>query len=130
MPTFRKSWHLWHARLGNGSISAKIRTINRIVISTKEGTIKRMTVITANDLKTRGMSNIEELLQSAEEIIISVRGNPRYVVLGIEQYERLREQELEATWFQTRADVATGRYRQESADTHIARLRAELDDAL
>jgi prevent-host-death family protein len=49
-----------------------------------------MTVITANDLKTRGMSNIEELLQSAEEIIISVRGKPRYVVLGIEQYERLR----------------------------------------
>ncbi|HSN78394.1 MAG TPA: type II toxin-antitoxin system prevent-host-death family antitoxin [Anaerolineae bacterium] len=89
-----------------------------------------MTVITANDLKTRGLSNIEELLQSAEEIIISVRGKPRYVVLGIEQYERLREQELEAAWFQTRADVAVGRYRQESADTHIARLRAELDDAL
>ena len=89
-----------------------------------------MTVITANDLKTKGLSNIEELLQSAEEIIISVRGKPRYVVLGIEQYERLREQELEAAWFQAREDVAAGRCRGESAGAHIARLQAEIDDAL
>ncbi len=88
-----------------------------------------MTVITANDLKTKGLSNIEELLQSAEEIIISVRGKPRYVVLDIQQYERLREQELEAAWFQAREDVAAGRYRGESADAHIARLQAEIDDA-
>ena len=89
-----------------------------------------MTVITANDLKTKGLSNIEDLLQSADEIIISVRGKPRYVVLDIQQYERLREQELEAAWFQAREDVAAGRYRQESADSHIARLRDEIDDAL
>lgn len=89
-----------------------------------------MTVITANDLKTKGLSNIEELLHSTEEIIISVRGKPRYVVLGIEQYERLREQELEAAWFQAREDVAAGRYRRETADAHIARLQAESDDAL
>lgn len=88
-----------------------------------------MTVITANDLKTKGLSNIEELLHSTEEIIISVRGKPRYVVLGIEQYERLREQELEAAWFQAREEVAAGRYRQESAGAHIARLQAEIDDA-
>jgi prevent-host-death family protein len=89
-----------------------------------------MTVITANDLKTKGLSNIEELLQSAEEIIISVRGKPRYVVLDIQQYERLREQELEAAWFQARADMAAGRYRQEGAEAHMARLRGETDDAL
>jgi prevent-host-death family protein len=89
-----------------------------------------MTVITANDLKTKGLSNIEELLQSAEEIIISVRGKPRYVVLDIQQYERLREQELEAAWFQAREDVAAGRYRKESADAHMARLRGEIDDGV
>lgn len=89
-----------------------------------------MTVITANELKTKGLSNIEELLQNAEEIIISVRGKPRYVVLDIQQYERLREQELEAAWFQAREDVAAGRYRKESADGHMARLQAEIDHGL
>jgi len=47
-------------------------------------------------------------------------------VMDIAQYEFLREQELEAAWFQTREDVAAGRYRQESAEDHIIRVRAEL----
>jgi hypothetical protein len=42
-----------------------IRTINRTVLGTHERTIKRMTVITANDLKTKDVANIGELLQSA-----------------------------------------------------------------
>ena len=89
-----------------------------------------MTVITANDLKTKGVSGIEESLKQAREVIVSVRGKPRYVVMEIEQYELLRESEIEAAWYQTKADIAAGRFRRESAEEHIARVSAELDDEL
>ncbi len=88
-----------------------------------------MAVVTANDLKTKGVSDIERALQDAQEVVISVRGKPRYVVMDIAHYDFLRECEIAAAWAQTREDVAAGRYRQEGADEHMARVRDELTDA-
>jgi len=85
-----------------------------------------MTVVTANDLKTKGISGIERILQDAQEVVISVRGKPRYVVMDIAYYDFLRECELAAAWAQAREDVAAGRYRQESTDAHMARIKGEL----
>ena len=89
-----------------------------------------MTVLTANDLKTKGVSDIERILQDAEEVVISVRGKPRFVVVDIAQYDYLRECEIAAAWLQGRADVAAGRYRRESADQHLARIQGDLTDEL
>lgn len=87
-----------------------------------------MTIVTANDLKTKGISDIERILQEAQEVIISVRGKPRYVVMDIAHYEFLRECEITAAWAQAREDVATGRYRHESAGAHTERVKGELAD--
>ncbi|MCX6031886.1 MAG: type II toxin-antitoxin system prevent-host-death family antitoxin [Chloroflexi bacterium] len=46
-----------------------------------------MAVVTANDLKTKGISDIERILQDAQEVVISVRGKPRYVVMDLAHYE-------------------------------------------
>ncbi len=89
-----------------------------------------MPVVTANDLKTKGVSDIERMLQDAQEVVISVRGKPRYVVMDIAHYDFLRECEIAAAWAQTRADLAAGRYRHEGADAHVARIEGELADAL
>ena len=89
-----------------------------------------MTALTANDLKTKGVSAIEQLLQTAQEVVISVRGKPRYVVMEIAQYEHLREQELEVAWFQSREDITAGRFRVESAEDHVARIQTELSNEL
>lgn len=89
-----------------------------------------MPVVTANDLKTKGVSDIERMLQEAQEVVISVRGKPRYVVMDIAHYDFLRECEIAAAWAQTRADMEAGRYRRESADTHVARIENELADGL
>ena len=89
-----------------------------------------MTVVTANDLKTKGISDIERALQDAQEVVISVRGKPRYVVMDLTHYDYLRECEISAAWAQTREDVAAGHYRREGADVHIARVKGELSDAL
>ena len=60
-----------------------------------------MAVITANDLKTKGISDIEHILQDAQEVVISVRGKPRYVVMDVTRYDVLRECEIVAAWAQT-----------------------------
>ncbi len=89
-----------------------------------------MTVVTANDLKTKGISDIERLLEDAQEVVISVRGKPRYVVMELAHYDYLRECEIAAAWAQTREDVGAGRYRRESADAHMARVGEKQPDAL
>ena len=89
-----------------------------------------MTTITASEIKTRGVSGIEKLLQEESAVVISVRGKPKYAVMEFAQYEALREYELEADWHQVREDVAEGRYRVEGADEHMPRIKNELADEL
>ena len=81
-----------------------------------------MTHISANDLKTKGISAIEFALSTAAEAIVSVRGKDRFVVMKIAHYHYLRECELDAALAETRADLAAGRAVQESAEAHLARL--------
>ncbi len=86
-----------------------------------------MEALTANDLKVRGVAAIETALARQPEVSISVRGKERYVVMDVAHYHYLRECELEAALAQSRADVASGRSVQESAEAHVARLAAMLD---
>lgn len=83
-----------------------------------------MSSITANDLKTKGISAIEAALEQHPEAVISVRGKDRFVVMDIAHYHYLRECELEAALAETRADVAAGRFVEESPEEHLARLDA------
>ncbi|MRH77183.1 type II toxin-antitoxin system Phd/YefM family antitoxin [Spiribacter sp. C176] len=81
-----------------------------------------MTNLTANELKTRGVSAIEEALVNDNEAIVSVRGKPRYVVIAIEDYTHLRDCELESALAEARADYAAGRFVEESAEAHVKRI--------
>ena len=81
-----------------------------------------MSHISANDLKTKGVAAIEAVLSVHAEAIVSVRGKDRFVVMDMAHYHHLRECELEAALAQTRADVAAGRFVQESPEAHLARL--------
>jgi hypothetical protein len=85
-----------------------------------------MQSLTANDLKTRGVSAIEESLATQPEAVISVRGKERYVVMEVAQYHYLRECELDAALAQSTADIEAGLYIQESAQQHLARIAALL----
>jgi prevent-host-death family protein len=87
-----------------------------------------MTTVSANELKTKGIAAIEAVLHEQNEAVITVRGKPRYVVLDITQYDHLRQSEFEVAWLQSKADYATGRYRQETADEHIDRVKRTLED--
>ncbi len=85
-----------------------------------------MAHISANDLKTKGVAAIEAMLVDHSEAIVSVRGKDRFVVMDITQYHYLRECELEAALAETRADLAAGRFVQESAEDHLARLAKQI----
>ena len=85
-----------------------------------------MPSLTANDLKTRGVTAIEESLAHNTEALVSVRGKDRFVVMEVAQYHYLRECELDAALAQSQADVAAGRFVTESAQQHMERLDALL----
>ncbi|PIW51450.1 MAG: prevent-host-death protein [Zetaproteobacteria bacterium CG12_big_fil_rev_8_21_14_0_65_54_13] len=84
-----------------------------------------MYAIVANDLKTRGVSALEEGLRSDTEAMITVRGKDKYVVMRVDHYHYLREMELEAALFEVRQDVASGNVIRESAEAHVNRLAGE-----
>lgn len=81
-----------------------------------------MNTVTANELKTRGVSAVEDCLKHGEEAIISVRGRDLYVVIDIEKYAKLREYELAAALQEAKADVEAGRYTTESVADHMKRM--------
>jgi PHD/YefM family antitoxin component YafN of YafNO toxin-antitoxin module len=83
----------------------------------------RMKAISANELKTRGVSSIESALEGEDEAVISVRGKERYVVMDLGTYNRLRVCELEAALYQARREVSEGKGIEESVDEHLARIR-------
>ena len=81
-----------------------------------------MNSITANELKTKGVSVVENALKSDGEAIITVRGKDKYVIIDMNKYNKLRDYELEIALLEARADVAKGRVQRESVAAHMKRI--------
>jgi len=81
-----------------------------------------MTSITANELKTKGVSILKSTLINTDEAIITVRGKDRFVVINVDKYNKLREYELEIALLEAKADIAAGRSQHESIDDHMKRV--------
>ncbi len=79
--------------------------------------------ISANDLKTKGISAIEALFaEKCPEAVITIRGTPKFVVIPIEDFDRYREGELLAAWEETQKDIAEGHYSM-NIEKHLLELR-------
>jgi prevent-host-death family protein len=78
--------------------------------------------ITANDLKVKGISAIDELVSDNNGVVITVRGIEKYVILPIEEYNQLREFELEAAIQESKKDIDEGRYYSGSIEEHLNRV--------
>ena len=79
-------------------------------------------VITANELKTKGVSILNEETSEGNEVIVTVRGKNKYVVLPIEKYNYLRECELETALLETKRDIKEGKFVKESVEKHVKRI--------
>ncbi len=82
--------------------------------------------IAANELKTKGISAIDNLLKEESEAIITVRGEQKYVVLDMDRYNFLRECELEAALAEAKRELAEGKYVTESVEDHIKRITHDI----
>ena len=78
--------------------------------------------ITANELKTKGVTILTDETADGTEVIITVRGKNKFVVLPIEKYNYLRECELEAALLESKRDLKEGKFIKESVEKHIKRI--------
>ena len=67
-------------------------------------------MITANDIKTRGVKAIEEALKKRDRVPITVRGKVKYVVMEVEDYDEMRANELELAYQAVMKDYENGDY--------------------
>ena len=79
--------------------------------------------ITANDLKVKGITAIDEMVNSNNEVVITVTGRQKYVILPIAEYNQLREFELDAAIQEAKKDVKEGKYFSGSIEEHLKRVR-------
>lgn len=79
-------------------------------------------IITANELKTKGVSVLNEETSDGNEVIVTVRGKNKYVVVPIEKYNYLRECELEAALLEAKKDIKEGKFVKESVEKHVKRI--------
>ncbi len=81
-----------------------------------------MNTVTANELKVRGVSVLEEVTADAKEAVITVRGKSKYVILQIEKYNFLRECELESALAQSQKEIKEGNFKTGTVEEHIKRI--------
>ena len=78
--------------------------------------------ITANDLKVKGVSIIDQITSEQNEAVITVRGKSKYVVLSMDEYNYLRDCELEAALIESKKDLEMKNYKTGSVEDHIKRI--------
>ncbi len=80
-------------------------------------------VITANEIKRRGVSYLLRLIKkNTEEVLISLRGKTQLVVLPLKEYERLKELELISAVNEVMKEYSRGDFTEETAEEHIKKL--------
>ena len=78
--------------------------------------------ITANDLKVKGISAIDEIVSDNNGVVITVRGIEKYVILPIEEYNQLREMELDYAIQESKKEIEEGKFFSDSIEEHLKRV--------
>jgi hypothetical protein len=78
--------------------------------------------ITANDLKVKGITVIDAMTSNGYEAVITVRGKQKYIVMTIEEYNKLREYELAGAIIEAKNDIKKGKFKKGTVEDHIKRI--------
>ena len=65
-------------------------------------------VITANELKVKGITAFAKKIKKYESVFISVRGKPEYVLMTKQEYSRLYEEETLRAWENSKRNIENG----------------------
>ncbi len=82
-----------------------------------------MKSITANDLKIKGITLLDQLVSSEQGAFITVGGREQYVILSIEAYNYLRECELDAALAESEKDNQAVKSHCGTIEDHLKRLK-------
>jgi len=83
-------------------------------------------MITANELKVKGVKAIAEKLEDRDEVGITVRGKVKYVVMSVEEYDKKREAELDFALREVEEDIRQKRFTT-SVEDHINQLKNAIE---
>jgi len=81
-----------------------------------------MLSVTANMLKTKGISSFNDVVNEEGEAFVSVHGKNKFVILSIEKYNYLRECELESALLEAKQDIKNGDFEIGSIENHMKRV--------
>jgi len=81
--------------------------------------------ITASEVKAKGVSLFEKLLDGSSDVIINVRGKDKYCVIPFEEYEEYRAYKLEKAHKEVMEDIENGNYH-----TDLNRHFATIEEAI
>jgi len=83
--------------------------------------------IMANEVKTKGVSIFDTLLEKFSEVIISVRGQNKYCVIPFDEYEEYRAYKLDMAHKEVTQDIENGKYHTDTK-THFDTIEEALRD--
>ncbi len=66
--------------------------------------------VTASEVKAKGVSLFDKLLDGFSEVVINVRGKDKYCVIPYEEYEEFRAFKLEKAYDEVMQDIEKGKY--------------------
>lgn len=62
-------------------------------------------IITANDVKKKGIGIFDKFVDEFCDVILTVRGKKKYVVMDIQRYEKIRAYELDIAYKEIQEDI-------------------------
>jgi len=80
-----------------------------------------MMEITANQIKTKGISALDILCERGDDAIITVNGKSKFVVMSMDKYNNLRELELQLALQESLKDIEAGKS-YKGIDEHLKRI--------
>ena len=83
--------------------------------------------IMANEVKTKGVSVFDTLLEKFSEVIINVRGKNKYCVIPFDEYEAYRVYKLDMAHKEVMEDIEKGKYHN-NPQKHFDSIKEALKD--
>ena len=79
------------------------------------------------ELRNRGIKAIDEEIAKNGIATLSYRGKPKYVIIDIDEYEKIRELEITLAYLKAKEDIEKGNYEtiktEKELDNHIKSLK-------
>lgn len=89
-------------------------------------------MINVLDLRNKGVKAIDDEIKANGIATLSYRGKPKYIIIEIDEYERLRELELMWAYQKAKEDIANGNVEivktYEELENHLNDLKKSISE--